>query len=189
MGWFGDGRWSNTQKNTKPHSHTSTLTLKTSPTCSVIVHLDWIEEKWESGRSESAKYFQSWCDRALVQVRLYGHWCTGVTGGALPLPTHRLHISTAQEVQRAPTAPLYSLLEMCKAYFSPTHKCLQLNWLGQELIETEYVHSILLKKVPLIQIKDIKTFTSMFLLRNSLIKQIAVSAFGLFLNHLCDKSF
>lgn len=119
---------------------------------------------------------------------LYGHWCTGVTGGALPLPTHRLHISTAQEVQRAPTAPLYSLLEMCKAYFSPTHKCLQLNWLGQELIETEYVHSILLKKVPLIQIKDIKTFTSMFLLRNSLIKQLAVPAFG-FLNHLCDKSF
>ena len=69
-----------------------------------------------------------------------------------------------------------------------TNTCLQLNWLGQELIETEYVHSILLKKVPLIQIKDIKTFTSMFLLRNSLIKQLAVPAFE-FLNHLCDKSF
>lgn len=151
------------------------------------MHLDWIEEKWERGRSESAKYFQSWCDRALVQVRLYGHWCTGVTGGALPLPTHRLHIYTAQEMQRAPTAPLYPLWRGAKLtshlHMSPaklTGTRAYRNWICT-------FHS-LKKKVPLIQIKDIKTFTSMFLLRNSLIKQLAVPAFG-FLNHLCDKSF
>lgn len=186
MGWFGDGRWSNTQKNTKPHSHTSTLTLKTSPTCSVIVHLDWIEEKWESGRSESAKYFQSWCDRALVQVR---YMAIGVQVW-LEEPYPSLHTGCISTLHKRCSGPLrlrsipfgevQSLLL--------TYTCLQLNWLGQELIETEYVHSILLKKVPLIQIKDIKTFTSMFLLRNSLIKQLAVPAFG-FLNHLCDKSF